>query len=107
MTRIDELAKILRVDRRTIVAACKKGNWEATKTWRWIINNPPSLEAAMKPKDVAAIIGVSQQVVTRWCRDKRIKAIKINDSRYGHWRIDYEDGTKLIFSRKFGFRKGS
>ncbi|NLD92997.1 MAG: hypothetical protein GX639_10045 [Fibrobacter sp.] len=103
---VKDLAKILKVDPRVVIAECRKGKWGAVKTWRWIISNPPDFEATMIPKDVARIMGVSPQLVVKWCRQGRVKSIKVGSGRNCVWRVDYEDGTRLMYSRQFGFRKG-
>ena len=99
---VNELSKLYRVSRRSIIAELMRGRWDSHFVWcgksctGWVINNPPTIEPVMLPIDVARIMNVSTRLVQVWCASGKVKAFRIGKQ----WRIFYKDGLKLIENRK-------
>ena len=49
-----------------------------------------------KPAEVATITGMHPETVRRWCRQKRIRATRSQDTPKGHWLIPKAEVDRLV-----------
>jgi hypothetical protein len=104
-----DLAVLYKVDHRTILYHCKRGDWGAVRADRgYFVERPPLLGPVLTPEAIAVTLRCSVELVRRWLReDKIVKCIKLGPHRNSKWRIDLEEGFRFMLLRTRGFSKGN
>jgi hypothetical protein len=107
-----ELSDLYRVDRRTLYVMARLKMWGARKiNGTWHFDSPPLSEPTMTVGVVANAIGLSREIVRRWCRESTYAKAnglpqKVRVTQVGRqWRIHFEDGARLIMAQLGGYRK--
>ena len=93
---LEESKAICRVSTTTMLRLCQIGEVLADKTLTgWNIIALPFDRPALKPGEVAELIGVTPRYIERLCIDGDLRAVKLGKQ----WRIDHLSGMRFVNRR--------
>lgn len=93
---LEEARAICRVSTTTMLRLCQRGQLNAKKTMAgWDITGLPFDRPAMKPCEIADLIGVTTRYIERLCIERMLRATKLGKQ----WRIDHMSGMGFVNRR--------